>query len=52
MKINAYKILAGNIEGKRTLVKLEGARINIVFEAQFLTTCTAAFRPHSGFMLS
>jgi hypothetical protein len=29
-KINAYKILAGNVEGKGLLVKLEAARINFL----------------------
>ena len=27
-KINAYKILAGNVEGKNSLVRLEAAQIN------------------------
>jgi hypothetical protein len=33
-KINAYKILAGNVEGKNPLVKLEAARINKLLKAQ------------------
>jgi len=32
-KINAYKILTGNVEGKSSLVKLEAARINKLLKA-------------------
>jgi hypothetical protein len=34
-KINVYKIFAGNVEGKSSLVKLEAARKNKLLKAQW-----------------
>jgi hypothetical protein len=49
-KINAYKLLSGNVEGKSPLVKLYRSNSNKqTFKSPVVITCTAAFRPDSVF---